>query len=177
MGAVACGGSEGLLASASGPWCNASLDHTVAVWDWATGRELRRFTNVTSQYLPLAFHPRQPVLAFAWRYELVVHANVDRGEVLFQRIHFPNGEWLAWNPAEAFYQASLHGQGPARLRLANQLLRLIASDKTSKEIADALGLSRRTVENHRTNRSTKLGLQGSHSLLKFAFENRARLPH
>jgi len=56
-----------------------------------------------------------------------------------------------------------------------RILKLIASDKTSKEIADMLGLSPRTVENHRTNMSTKLGLQGSHSLLKFAFANRERL--
>ena len=56
-----------------------------------------------------------------------------------------------------------------------RILKLIASDKTSKEIADALGLSPRTVENHRANMSAKLGLQGSHSLLKFAFENRGKL--
>jgi DNA-binding NarL/FixJ family response regulator len=56
-----------------------------------------------------------------------------------------------------------------------RILKLIASDKTSKEIAEELGLSPRTVENHRTNMSAKLGLQGSHSLLKFAFENKARL--
>ena len=56
-----------------------------------------------------------------------------------------------------------------------RILKLIASDKTSKEIAEELGLSPRTVENHRANMSAKLGLQGSHSLLKFAFQNRSRL--
>lgn len=56
-----------------------------------------------------------------------------------------------------------------------RILKLISSDKTSKEIAEELGLSPRTVENHRTNISGKLGLQGSHSLLKFAFENKGRL--
>ncbi len=56
-----------------------------------------------------------------------------------------------------------------------RILKLIASDQTSKEIADHLGLSPRTIENHRANMSAKLGLQGSHSLLKFAFENKARL--
>lgn len=56
-----------------------------------------------------------------------------------------------------------------------RILKLIASDKTSKEIADTLGLSPRTVENHRSNMSAKLGLQGSHSLLKFAFENKGKL--
>jgi DNA-binding CsgD family transcriptional regulator len=56
-----------------------------------------------------------------------------------------------------------------------RILKLIASDKTSKEIADVLGISARTVGNHRANMSAKLGLQGSHSLLKFAFEHKAKL--
>jgi DNA-binding NarL/FixJ family response regulator len=56
-----------------------------------------------------------------------------------------------------------------------RILRLIASDKTSKEIADELGLSPRTVENHRANMSSKLGLHGAHSLVKFAFENKGRV--
>ena len=56
-----------------------------------------------------------------------------------------------------------------------RILRLIASDRTSKEIAEDLGLSPRTVENHRTNICAKLGIHGSHALLKFAFENRSSL--
>lgn len=56
-----------------------------------------------------------------------------------------------------------------------RILRLIASDKTSKEIADELGLSPRTVENHRANMSNKLGLRGAHSLVKFAFENKGKV--
>lgn len=56
-----------------------------------------------------------------------------------------------------------------------RILRLIAEDKTSKEIADALGCATRTVETHRQNMSTKLGLSGSHSLLKFAYDNKGSL--
>lgn len=56
-----------------------------------------------------------------------------------------------------------------------RILRLIASDRTSKEIADDLGLSPRTVENHRANICTKLNIRGSHALLKFAFDNRSKL--
>jgi DNA-binding NarL/FixJ family response regulator len=60
---------------------------------------------------------------------------------------------------------------PAELRI----LRLIARNKTSKEIADELDLSTRTVDNHRFNICTKLQLHGVHSLVKFAFENKSDL--
>lgn len=55
-----------------------------------------------------------------------------------------------------------------------RILKLIAEDFTSKEIADKLGVSIKTVENHRQNICNKLGLRGSHSLLKFAFEHKSR---
>lgn len=56
-----------------------------------------------------------------------------------------------------------------------KILRFISQNKTSKEIADVLFLSHRTVENHRTNISNKLNLKGSHSLIKFAIENKSLL--
>ncbi len=56
-----------------------------------------------------------------------------------------------------------------------RILKLIAEDKTSKEIADELGLSPRTVENHRTNICAKLDVHGIHSLVKFAYDNKSRL--
>jgi DNA-binding NarL/FixJ family response regulator len=56
-----------------------------------------------------------------------------------------------------------------------RVLKLIASYKTSKEIAEELHIHYRTVDNHRTNISNKLGLQGSHALLKFAVEHQAEL--
>lgn len=56
-----------------------------------------------------------------------------------------------------------------------RILKLIAEDRTSKEIAGVLGISVRTVENHRLNICHKLNLHGSHSLLKFAFENKSYL--
>ncbi len=56
-----------------------------------------------------------------------------------------------------------------------KILRFISQNKTSKEIADVLFLSHRTVENHRTNISNKLSLKGSHSLIKFAIENKSLL--
>ena len=56
-----------------------------------------------------------------------------------------------------------------------RILKLIAEDRTSKEIADLLQISIKTVENHRLNICHKLGLHGSHSLLKFAFDHKSQL--
>jgi DNA-binding NarL/FixJ family response regulator len=56
-----------------------------------------------------------------------------------------------------------------------RILKLIGEDFTSKEIADSLHLSVRTIDNHRQNICRKLNLHGTHSLLKFAFDNSAYL--
>jgi DNA-binding NarL/FixJ family response regulator len=56
-----------------------------------------------------------------------------------------------------------------------RILKFIAEDRTSKEIAELLNISVKTVENHRLNICHKLNLHGSHSLLKFAFDLKAYL--
>ncbi len=56
-----------------------------------------------------------------------------------------------------------------------RILRMVAHNLTSKEIADTLHISYRTVETHRTNIAAKLNLHGTHSLLKFALENKSAL--
>jgi len=56
-----------------------------------------------------------------------------------------------------------------------RILQLIADYKTSKEIADELGVSHRTIETHRANISTKLEIRGSHSLMKFALSHKSEL--
>ena len=60
---------------------------------------------------------------------------------------------------------------PTELRV----LKLIAGNRTSKDIAEVLSISYKTVENHRTSIAEKLDLHGSHSLLKFALENKDAL--
>jgi DNA-binding NarL/FixJ family response regulator len=55
-----------------------------------------------------------------------------------------------------------------------RVLKLLAEYKTSREIADALCVSVRTIEHHRTNIATKLELTGSHAVLKFAVEHRSQ---
>lgn len=53
-----------------------------------------------------------------------------------------------------------------------RILRLIAESKTSREIADALFVSPRTVENHRANITAKLNIRGTHALLTFALAHK-----
>jgi len=74
--------------------------------------------------------------------------------------------------------ASLVEQKPGLSNLTpteRQVLRLIAANKTSREIADELCISIRTVEKHRANISQKLELHGSHVLLSFALEHKSEL--
>lgn len=53
-----------------------------------------------------------------------------------------------------------------------KILKYISENKTSKEIAAILFISDQTVNKHRSNISEKLKIQGTHSLVKFAIENR-----
>ncbi|HLM60794.1 MAG TPA: response regulator transcription factor [Pyrinomonadaceae bacterium] len=56
-----------------------------------------------------------------------------------------------------------------------RILFLLAELKTSKEIAAGLGVSPRTIENHRARICQKLDLQGSHALVKFALQHKDQL--
>jgi DNA-binding CsgD family transcriptional regulator len=56
-----------------------------------------------------------------------------------------------------------------------KILRLLAEYKTSREIAQELFISHRTVQTHRSNICQKLGLQGNHALMKFALSHKDEL--
>lgn len=51
------------------------------------------------------------------------------------------------------------------------IMNLLAEMKTNQEIADELGVSIKTIQNHRNNVCKKLGLNGTHALLKYAVQN------
>ena len=53
------------------------------------------------------------------------------------------------------------------------ILRRIAQDKTSKEIAGEMGIAPKTVDAHRTNICTKLKIHGKHVLSRFALSHRS----
>lgn len=56
-----------------------------------------------------------------------------------------------------------------------RVIRLIAANRTTKEIAHELCISPRTIDTHRSHISEKLGLRGAQALLRFALENRSDL--
>lgn len=53
-----------------------------------------------------------------------------------------------------------------------KILKLVAKQKSTREIAEELSISYRTVETHRSNICTKLEISGTNSLLKYALENK-----
>jgi len=71
----------------------------------------------------------------------------------------PSGEPAVAAPTEQL--------SPAERRV----LHLVAEYKSSREIAQLLCISPKTVENHRANMVRKLGLKGPNALLKFALEH------
>jgi DNA-binding NarL/FixJ family response regulator len=74
--------------------------------------------------------------------------------------------------------AALLDQKPGLERLSpaeRRVLRLVGEYKTSKEIADLLCLSVRTIEFHRARICEKLDLKGAHALIKFAVEHHSNL--
>jgi DNA-binding NarL/FixJ family response regulator len=56
-----------------------------------------------------------------------------------------------------------------------RILYLLSELKTSKDIADELCISPRTVDNHRAHICSKLDLQGTHALVKFALQHKGEL--
>ncbi len=68
-------------------------------------------------------------------------------------------------------EIDLNGLTPSE----RKVLYLVAQAKTSKEIAEQLGISYRTVENHRNNICSKLGLYGTNALLHFTAHYKAHI--
>ncbi|PLX29173.1 MAG: DNA-binding response regulator [Ignavibacteria bacterium] len=56
-----------------------------------------------------------------------------------------------------------------------RILKLIAQDVTSSQVAEKLAISVKTVEQHRTNISRKLDLSGHYSLQRFALQHKEHI--
>jgi len=97
---------------------------------------------------------------------------VDRGDTFVSILLLEAGKRRSDRVRELLLsKPQIESLTPAERRI----LKLISEDFTSKEIADRLDLSFRTVENHRHHICQKLRLHGTHSLLRFAFDNSAYL--
>jgi DNA-binding NarL/FixJ family response regulator len=76
-----------------------------------------------------------------------------------------------------------HAQGGTEQKLGiadltlteRKVLKLVADDKTTKEIADLLFVSERTIESHRSSICAKLDLHGQNALLRYAMSLKHRL--
>jgi DNA-binding NarL/FixJ family response regulator len=92
--------------------------------------------------------------------------------------HFISSEISSYLLNRRARQERLRAEKPGLERLTateRQVLRLVAANTTSKEIADGLFISPRTVDKHRANISEKLGLRGSHALLSFALKHESEI--
>jgi DNA-binding NarL/FixJ family response regulator len=95
---------------------------------------------------------------------------VTRGETFFSSILWEAGQRRSDRVQQLLLsKPQIETLTPSERRI----LKLVGQDYTSKEIANCLNLSVRTVDNHRQNICHKLNLHGTHSLLKFAFDNSA----
>ncbi len=103
---------------------------------------------------------------------VVALEKVERGETFMSAMMLEAGQRRGDRVRELLTsKPQIEALTPAERRI----LKLIGEDFTSKEIADRLKLSVRTVDNHRQHICNKLKLHGTHSLLKFAFDNSAYL--
>ena len=93
---------------------------------------------------------------------------VDRGEGFVSTLMLEAGQRRSDRVRDLLLsKPQIESLTPAERRI----LKLVGEDYTSKEIANLLNLSVRTVDNHRQHICDKLKLHGTHSLLKFAFDN------
>jgi two-component system response regulator DegU len=76
-------------------------------------------------------------------------------------------------PAKTAFARELALLTPAE----RQILQMVAAYKSSREIAEELFISEKTVFNHRMNIAKKLNLSGRNSLLRFAIEHHGLPPN
>ncbi len=57
-------------------------------------------------------------------------------------------------------------------KMENKIIKSVANNKTTREIAEELFISERTVDRHRSNICKKLNLTGNNALIKYALENK-----
>ncbi|WEK35615.1 MAG: response regulator transcription factor [Candidatus Pseudobacter hemicellulosilyticus] len=114
---------------------------------------------------------REILLAGADGYILKKYASQE----LFQGIEAVLNHHQYWSEeaGKALLQAGSREQGSASLTIRElEILRLLTQELTSKEIAQQLFISERTVETHRKNLLRKTGCTGTVGLVKYAYAHK-----
>lgn len=93
---------------------------------------------------------------------------VYEGETYVSKSLDRRGVAPAGDPSDSFF----HEQLELLSEMEQKVLVEIARSRTNREIAEKHCISVRTVETHRYNICSKLGLKGPHALLRFAVSNR-----
>lgn len=90
---------------------------------------------------------------------------------------FSGGSYYSTEVTETIIQSLKGGKKPAekeKVKLTTrelEVLHLICEENTTQQIADILFLSPHTIETHRKNLISKLGVKGSTGLVKYALQN------
>lgn len=102
-----------------------------------------------------------------WDDFLVAVERVGRGDQFFSS----KSSGIKPFPSETLEQRKRHYIGVPLSPREHEILRLIALGSTSKEIAARLFISAATVETHRTNLMSKLGVRNVAGLVLYAFQH------
>ena len=142
---------------------------------------IRRCQQVktTTSFIIMTFHKEESLYQTAKSLGVLGYLLKDQGreEIIQCVLHVANGqEYISHQLEQILTKQSndLHGLDELTKTELN-VVRLIAQKKTSQEIAEMLFVSKKTVENHRSNICKKLGLDGSkNSLLAWAIEHKSK---
>ncbi len=100
--------------------------------------------------------------------------NVDKDQLISAIHEIIDGGTVYPAEYSAYYaeRTKYNGQHmPALTKREVDILKLVAHGRTSQNIADALQVSKHTVDTHRKNIHRKLDLEGSAALIKYAIEH------
>jgi DNA-binding NarL/FixJ family response regulator len=108
-----------------------------------------------------------------------LHKDASSQELLMAIKHLANGEsYFSQKVVKiimegARYRRHSNGKKPKDLtRREKEIISLVIEGMSNAEIAEQLGISVRTVENHRFNMLRKIGARNTPELVKFTLENR-----
>jgi two-component system, NarL family, response regulator DegU len=106
---------------------------------------------------------------------LGIHAYVFKDDAVNDlvgaiRVVFEGGNYISIDQSNIFSLKNNQQNIGNLTKMEKLILKEIAQEKTTKQIADTHFVSTKTVENHRANICRKLHLQGNNSLLKFAIK-------